>query len=535
MKPSNRVFMLIALALFAGVMTLGDPASLPETALAQTADPVFVGAGDIADCNSGGDEATANLLDGIAGTVYTLGDNAYENGSISDYNNCYQPTWGRHKARTRPAAGNHEYQTSGAAGHYTYFGAAASPLDPNCTSNCKGYYSYNLGTWHIIALNSEIAVSAGSAQEQWLRSDLAANSNACTLAYWHKPRFSSGQHGNNTAMQPLWQALYDYGADVILNGHDHTYERFGLQNPTGGAAPGRGLREFVVGTGGRGFYAWGTIRANSEVRNNTSFGVLKLTLHAASYDWQFVPVAGQTFSDTGTANCVSAAPVATATPTNPPVATATPTNPPAATNTPTNPPLPTNTPTATPTQNPAVTATATNTPRPTNTPAPAATPTNTPLTTPKTVTLQVTDGWNTKLLKLLSADGKLYTVQTSDNVWWETEAGYFTALQFQGGIPSGATILSAKLYIEHHEEQTIAANAIRWDVGGGTLTTPSTLTSRVPSILAPESNEALVEWDIKTWINTPGLVNNLKFVARNSDANGKKTKLDRVYVVVTYQ
>jgi hypothetical protein len=308
MKLIHHLFIVSMLAGFLSGLALSSPPPLPETALAQTGDPVLVGAGDIANCNRSQDESTAQLLDGIAGTVFTLGDDAYPDGTLAQFNDCYGPTWGRHKARTRPTPGNHEYHTSGAAGYYTYFGAAASPLDANCTSNCKGYYSYDLGAWHIIALNSEIAHGAGSAQEQWLRADLAAHPNTCTLAYWHKPRFSSGGHGNSTGVQPFWQALYDYGADVVLSGHDHSYERFAPQSPTGQADPARGIREFVVGTGGAGLYPFPTVRPNSQVRNNTTWGVLKLTLHAASYDWQFIPVAGQTFTDAGSALCVSGGP-----------------------------------------------------------------------------------------------------------------------------------------------------------------------------------------------------------------------------------
>jgi hypothetical protein len=283
---------------------------------------VLLGAGDIANCDRTQDESTAQLLDGIAGTIITLGDNAYPNGTLTQFNTCYGPNWGRHRDRTRPSPGNHDYRTSGARGYYTYFGWAASPLDANCTSNCKGYYSYNLGGWHIIVLNSEIAHGAGSAQEQWLRADLAANQSVCTLAYWHEPRFSSGEHGNDPGVQPFWQALYDYGADVVLNGHDHAYERFAPQNPSGQAEPSRGIREFVVGTGGANLYSFTTIQPNSEVRNNTTWGVLKFSLHPTTYEWAFVPVAGQTFTDAGIANCVSAGPATTDTPT--PSATPTP-------------------------------------------------------------------------------------------------------------------------------------------------------------------------------------------------------------------
>ncbi|MDQ3007031.1 MAG: Ig-like domain-containing protein [Chloroflexota bacterium] len=331
----------------------------PETILAQTGDPVFVGAGDITNCSSTNDEATAKLLDNISGTVFTLGDNAYPDGTLTEFNNCYGPTWGRHKSRTKPAPGNHDYHPAGASGYYTYFGSAASPLDNNCTSNCKGYYSYNLGAWHIIVLNSEISHSAGSAQEQWLRADLAANQNVCTLAYWHKPRFSSGMHGNIASVQTLWQALYDYGADVVLSGHDHLYERFAPQNPNGQADSSRGIREFVVGTGGSALYPFPTIQPNSQVRNNTTYGVLKLTLHSTSYDWQFVPIAGQTFTDSGSGNCVGSGTNPTATQTRTPTAgpTATRTRTPTAGPTATRTRTPTAGPTATRTRTPTATLT----------------------------------------------------------------------------------------------------------------------------------------------------------------------------------
>ena len=262
---------------------------------------VFVGAGDIASCTSTGDEATADLLDGIAGTVFNLGDNVYDNGTAAEYTNCYHPSWGRHKARTRPTPGNHEYN-SGGGGYYGYFGAAAG--DPT-----KGYYSYDLGDWHIIVLNSNsncvaISCAAGSAQDTWLRTDLALNTKPCTLAYWHHPRFNSGaSHGNNTNVGPFWNALYEYNADVILNGHEHVYERFAPQTPLAAADPVRGIRQFTVGTGGRSHYTFNAAQPNSQVRNGTTFGVLKLTLKTGGYDWQFVPVAGATFTDVGSGSC----------------------------------------------------------------------------------------------------------------------------------------------------------------------------------------------------------------------------------------
>jgi chitodextrinase len=274
--------------------------STRSTATASTAacapaggDPVIAAAGDI--CSSPSDCApTATLLDSLAPTrVLTLGDNAYPDGTSSDYASYYDPNWGRFKAKTSPAPGNHDYHTSGGSGYFAYFGSQAP----------AAYYSFDIGSWHLISLNGEIGVSAGSAQETWLKNDLAAHPSKCTLAYWHEPRFSSGaEHGNNSSFDPFWRDLYAAGVDVVLNGHDHEYERFAPQNPSG-AADANGIREFVVGTGGASHYTFATPVANSEVRDNTSFGVLKLTLHSASYDWQFVPVAGASFTDSGTTSC----------------------------------------------------------------------------------------------------------------------------------------------------------------------------------------------------------------------------------------
>ena len=259
---------------------------------------VFVGAGDISDCGNDNDEATAQLLDGITGMVYPLGDNVYSSGTATEFSQCYDPTWGRHKARTKPAPGNHDYNTSGASGYYGYFGTLAGPTG-------LGYYSFDLGDWHIISLNSEVSMSAGSPQETWLRADLAASTKQCTLAYWHKPRFSSGtHHGSLISAEPLWQALYDFHAEIVLGGHEHNYERFAPQSPTGVADPTNGIREFVAGTGGASHYNdLGTPLPNSEVFDGTAFGVLKLTLGAGTYAWQFIPVAGQSFTDSGSGTC----------------------------------------------------------------------------------------------------------------------------------------------------------------------------------------------------------------------------------------
>jgi hypothetical protein len=266
-----------------------------------TRDPVLVGAGDISRCETNKDEATAKLLDGIAGTVFTLGDNAYSSGTKAQFKRCYDPTWGRHKARTKPSVGNHEYVTAGASGYFDYFGSAAG--DPT-----KGYYSYNRGAWHIVVLNSMCENVGGcedtSPMVTWLKNDLAANSaNKCTLAYWHHPLFSSGEHGNNINMKPSWEALYAANADLVINGHDHDYERFAPQRPNGTADSARGIREFVVGTGGYSLRPFDAIKPNSQVRNANTHGVLKLTLHASSYGWKFVPVAGKTFTDSGSTSC----------------------------------------------------------------------------------------------------------------------------------------------------------------------------------------------------------------------------------------
>jgi hypothetical protein len=259
---------------------------------------VLVGAGDIAACSDDNDEATARLLDDISGTIFTTGDNVYPDGTADEFANCYGPSWGRHKERTRPSAGNHDYHTEDAVGYFDYFGSLAG--QPG-----MGYYSYNRGAWHIIVLNSNIAVEAGSPQEQWLRADLATYAVDCTLAYWHHSRFTSGSvHGSNVDMQPLWQALYDFGADVVLGGHEHNYERFAPQDPQGNPDPSKGIRQFVIGTGGSSLYAFGDTIANSEVRSNDTHGVLKLILLPTSYSWEFIPVAGKTFTDAGNAPCV---------------------------------------------------------------------------------------------------------------------------------------------------------------------------------------------------------------------------------------
>ena len=263
-------------------------------------DPVLVGAGDIADCGLDADAATASLLDGIDGTVFTAGDNAYPDGTAEQFRTCYGSTWGR-AARPHPAGtGNHDWDTKDLAGYLGYFGAAAAPAG-------KSWYSYDLGTWHVIVLDSDCASVGGCGpatdQGRWLAADLAASTARCTLAIWHHPRFSSGDHGNDPSVAPFWTALYDAGADVVVNGHDHDYERFAPQDPDGRPDAARGLREFVVGTGGAAAAELpepgGQQRAARQHRTTASSGS---SLHPTSYDWTFLPTTGGS-ADSGTASC----------------------------------------------------------------------------------------------------------------------------------------------------------------------------------------------------------------------------------------
>ncbi len=298
----RRVFVAAVCAVCVAVplRVSSGQANLASRPAAADEPPILVGAGDIADCTDlSGAEATAKLLEQIPGTVMAVGDLAYPDGSKENLA-CYDKTWGRVKARTRPAPGNHEFHAAGARPYFAYFGAAAGPKD--------GYYSYELGTWHILALNSECkdigGCDAGSREVRWLRADLAAHPAACTLAYFHKPLFSSGSaHGNDPEMKPLWQALYDANAEVVVNGHDHNYERFAPQNPDGASDSARGIREFVVGTGGKNHRPILLAKPNSESRNADAFGVLKLTLRSGGYDWQFIPEPGKVFQDAGSGKC----------------------------------------------------------------------------------------------------------------------------------------------------------------------------------------------------------------------------------------
>jgi hypothetical protein len=286
----------IVLARDTGLVTIVAAAGTARgTARLNVRPAVLVGAGDIGNCDYPGAMQTGRLLDRIAGTVFTAGDNAYPNGTRGQFASCYDPAWGRHKARTRPTPGNHDYRVPGAASYFDYFG-------PQAGLRSRGFYAYNLGGWRIYALNSNIAAGAGSEQEVWLRADLALYPRACVLAYWHHPLFSSGFHGGSTDAAALYQALYDAGADVVVAGHDHSYERFAPQAPDGRADPARGLREFVAGTGGGELYQFGTPQPNSEVRFS-GWGVLELKLYPRSYTWQFLSVDGGRVIDAGSGTC----------------------------------------------------------------------------------------------------------------------------------------------------------------------------------------------------------------------------------------
>jgi len=339
------------------VLALSTCAILLAFATMARADPVLAAVGDIA-CTPGDtshacqQSATANLAAGQApAAVAVLGDNQYETGSLSEFNapGAYNDTWGKpFNSIVHPVPGNHEYNQSGntAAGYFSYFGAAA--LGPSGSQGPNGSYSYDLGSWHIIALNSDcpstnacqddIKGTTSSAQVSWLQSDLVAHPNQCTLAYWHHPLFSAGYVGNSPGVAPLWNALFAAHADVVLNGHDHMYERFAQQDSSQNSTSA-GIREFVVGTGGESLFGVAPTPPppKPELLDNTHFGVLFLTLHAASYDWKFVATDGTTV-DSGSTACHAQPPpplppATTSTSASPPATTATSANPPAATST----------------------------------------------------------------------------------------------------------------------------------------------------------------------------------------------------------
>lgn len=276
----------------------------PAEEAASSEFPILIGAGDIADCRHDAHLRTAKLLDdafanGREGLIFAAGDLAYDRGTPAEFEGCYAKSWGRHRERTRPAVGNHEYLTPKAKGYYGYWGAQAG--DPT-----RGWYAYSLGGWRILVLNSncgEVDCEAGSEQERWVREELKAHGGRCALAYWHHPRFSSGPHGDERAMRDLFKALDEGGVELALTGHDHHYERFAPQDADGRPSSD-GVRQFVVGTGGRMPYRLAETAANSEVRHSGTYGVLELTLKPSSYAWRFIPVEGASFEDRGEADCL---------------------------------------------------------------------------------------------------------------------------------------------------------------------------------------------------------------------------------------
>ncbi len=318
-----RISAITGLLLASGAATLGQSAQAP-TAKSQAVsastpgqtieDKVFtlVGAGDISGCGPAlaGAEATAKLIEKIPGEVFASGDLAYEHGNAAEFTDCYGKTWGRFKDRTHPTLGNHEYGTPGARDYFRYWGDRAGPVG-------KGYYSFDLGVWHIIALNSNCGApglggcGAGSPEETWLKKDLGEHASSCIVAFGHHALFSSGiyrKHAVHPELKQIVQDLYAAHADLLLVGHEHSYERFAPQDPDGKIDPEHGIREIVVGTGGRSHYPLGFTMDNSEVRNMDTFGVIKVTLMPHGYTWEFIPVEGSAFTDSGSGVCHNRAP-----------------------------------------------------------------------------------------------------------------------------------------------------------------------------------------------------------------------------------
>jgi hypothetical protein len=283
-----------------GTIVAATPGATVAPSASGDATIVLTGAGDIADCTLAGAARTSDLLLRETGSIFTVGDNAYDDGSAANYNDCYAPTWGRVLGRTiLPTAGNHDWTTPGAAGYRAYFGSAATPQGVT-------WYSTDLGAWHVVVLDSDCfnvgGCDAKSPQGQWLRKDLAASTAHCTLAIWHQPRFSSGEHGNDPEVGPFWDQLHAAQAELIINGHDHDYERFAPQDSSGKVQRPGGIREIVVGTGGAELRSFKAQAANSEFRQAGVWGVLRLTLHPANYDWEFLPADGE-IADSGSTPC----------------------------------------------------------------------------------------------------------------------------------------------------------------------------------------------------------------------------------------
>lgn len=283
-----------------------DRAATRETLVIPGKGVSVYAAGDIADCrrlsaeDSGAAKTARLIADALEeerdAAVLALGDNTYPIGLLQEFTDCYGPTWGQFKKRTHPTPGNHEYYSPEAAGYYRYFGAAAGTAR-------RGYYSKRIGAWHVLSLNSNLNPELHAEQIAWLKKDLADNGRACTLAFWHHPRHSSGGHGSSMRMDDAWRILAEHGADVVLAAHDHQYERFAPLSADGEPDPARGMRSFVVGTGGARLTPLRFPRPHSEAVDNTSLGVLKLNLKPTGYEWEFLPVEKDGFSERGAARC----------------------------------------------------------------------------------------------------------------------------------------------------------------------------------------------------------------------------------------
>lgn len=293
----------MGIGMLAALNAAGGPTPASSSALSNAVSVIAVG--DIAQCfgQPAGNSAAAGTAAVIAREpadtpLLLLGDLVYNTGTPEEYRDCYAPTYGKFLARSFPVPGNHDYGVPGGTGYYTYLAGRAGP-------DRRGYYSFDLGTWHVVALNSNVDMRRGSPQEAWLRADLAAHRGTkCTLAYWHHPRFSSsGVHGDDPRSQDIWRTLHEFKADLVLAGHEHLYERFAPQDPDGRHDPETGMRQFIIGTGGAKIYGFGPASPNSEARGG-AFGVVKFVLEDGRYHWQFLPVAAGEFSDSGVGACV---------------------------------------------------------------------------------------------------------------------------------------------------------------------------------------------------------------------------------------
>jgi len=305
--PPRRAASLRLTLLVTGLLLL-VPAPAWAWLTPSAADSVtLIGAGDIAVCGSNvRDSATAQIVSDVLASnpsaiAFTAGDNVYPDGSTSWYAACYEPTWGAFKFRTRPVPGNHDYYNNpNGEGYFGYFGSQAGPSG-------RGWYRYDAGAWRVYALTSECVRGSRCYTRQygWLRADLVNNPHRCVLAMWHRPRFSSSAgHGSSTRMAPVFKLLYNHDAEIVLSGHDHDYERFAPTDPTGSPDPANGLRQWVVGTGGASLYGFmSPALPASEVRDSSSHGVLRLSLHTGGYDWQFIPIPGDSFTDSGSGTC----------------------------------------------------------------------------------------------------------------------------------------------------------------------------------------------------------------------------------------